>query len=410
MPIYRRRDYLLAQKVLRRVSTFLAFASCALIPSSLWAKTKAAEIELPPVDPTWKRADAMRAKIGAYDYRHDGLFTVDIRPLEPARSLAACRSGEEYWRLRACELFLYPSADSVAGAEEARQLYEQEFQGKQNPAERIAWAIQTQGLSADWEIRKYATPDVLNSFVLKYNGPEQITVAEWFAKDNDAYPQKVQWLYDRGAQLCMKDPPMAVERFSCIQFYLGLERRSINIGGVSMGNRPFLETIAVMEKNGFRSQTKSEIASAASWVDVLGSDGPTKQRYYNLLTPALKRQVEALAAVKQRERRETYDRERQTEHNELIRQTSSSGSTGRSRTRITVMAERGLPVCQVVSSNGREYVFRAVLEGRGGKRLQFRASSITAPGSEVRNMPYADTRVDLGTIFWDDPEKWWSGC
>jgi hypothetical protein len=397
----------------------LFIAGLSAVAAPLNAKvqvSKLSEMALPPLEEGWRRADNRRAVLGAYDYRIEGPFIVDKQLLEPERTLAACRSNGDgsdarYWKFVACSLFLYPSAQSLAGADEARATYEGAFSGSHSPAERIAMAMSKGSFDDDWEIRKFATPAVLNTFIPFGRDGEIATVGEVYAFNHAGDPERVQWLYDKGARPCMIDSPTPTKRFSCIQFYLKADGTTMSQGGVYKGNQPFLDTIGVLERNGFRPRTKTELAAAAEWRDVIGSNGTAKQHFLSLLSAADRRQVDAQADAARRKQESDYAASMRADDDRLIAATSGeSPSRPKARQIVTNLSPRGLPVCQVITSNGRRYVFRAVVEGNGGGRLQLRASSIRGSGSELANMPYGDTRVDTGTIFWDDPHKWSSDC
>jgi hypothetical protein len=388
----------------------------AVIQAPLSAKPRLeasrAEVALPPLDTGWQRVARERSLGGVYDYRKDGPFVVDIRLLEPENTLSACQNLKvNFHQLVACAQFHYPSSRTLPGADEALAAYERVFADAHSPAERISIALDTSGADSEWEIRQFATPDILNSFVPSGTKDEVATVAEKFAFQFAEYPKRVQWLYDKGAQLCMTDQPARSKRFSCIQFFLRPNNSSVSIGGVFLGNQPYLDTIAVLERNGFRPQTRAEIASAAEWRDVIGSASPTKLRYYSLLSPTNRRRVDALAEQMRREREASVIANQTAERDSLIGSTSSlRRSDADNRDAVRRLAIRGQTVCNIVIENSTSYVFRAVVEGNSPTRLQLRAASIRSTSSELDNYPYGDTRIHAGTVFWDDAANWRSGC
>ncbi len=398
---------------MKATSLCLIFAALQA-PLSAKPKSEAslAETALSPPSADWQRMTRERSLGGVYDYRKDGPFIVDIRLLEPESTLTACRNLKvNFHKMNACAQFHYPSSRTLPGATEALVIYEQLFADAHSPAERISIALDKSGADGDWEIRQFATPDVLNSFVPYGTDGEVATVAEKFAFHSAAYPERVQWLYDKGARLCMTDRPIPGKRFSCIQFFLRPDNSSVSIGGVSRGNQPYLDTIAVLERNGFRPQTHAEIASAVKWRDVIGSVGPGTLRYYSLLSPGNRHQVDVLAEQTRREREANLAASQSAERDGLIGFTSSpKRSDADNRDAIRRLAVRGQTVCRIVTENSTNYVFRAVVEGNNPTRLQLRPSSIRSTSNELENYRYGDTRINAGTVFWDDAANWRSGC
>lgn len=118
----------------------------ALAAAPIAAKTPNSKSET-LIEVRWERINYL-PPVGKVDVRRDGLFIVDKRPLNPVRALETCRaygagsaSSKAVGNGSACEIFLYPSARKLAGAEEAVAIYELQFAKARSAAERISIAI-----------------------------------------------------------------------------------------------------------------------------------------------------------------------------------------------------------------------------------------------------------------------------
>ncbi len=375
---------------------------------------------LPPIEAGWERLTHLQSTIGVVDIRKEGPFIVDKRSLDPTKSLEACRAYAAKPDPRTldgwgCELFNYPSNRNLPQAREALEIYERQFAIAASPGERVAIANKND-LGLMWELQQHGSADVLNSFVPSNGDGQVATLAEMIAYQNSHSPALIQWLYDRGARLCESDAPLGGKRFSCIQFYLqaGSTRSRTRIGGID-ATPLFFETLDVLERNGFRPNSTGEIEAAVTWSGVAGEISPGQRRYFALLSQADARRVQDLANQRRAERQSAYAAEQRAtqerERQSLIRSTGGRRRPdAENRVAVQRLAIRGETVCQIFTENGTSFMFRAVVEGNSATRLQLRASSIRSSASEITNYPYGDTRINPGTVFWDDAANWGGNC
>ncbi len=389
-----------------------------MLTAPILAKTPNTKSEL-PAQPGWEQISYWPA-VGKVDVRKEGLFIVDKRPVEPAKALAACRvygadpvAAKVLTHGAACEIFLYPSARKLAGANEAVAIYDRQFAIARSAADRISIAIDL-NLGVEWELTNNATADALNDFVESGNDGRQMTAGEKYASQNAWKPEHIQWLYDHGARLCELDAPQPAKRFSCIEFYLNSDSVKMSVDGADVTSM-LIGTLDILEKNGFRPKSRAEIEAAVSWSDVVGSDGPGKRRFYALLTQPDARRVADIAKQRRNDREAAFAAEQRAnqerERQNLIKSTGPGRrSEAENKDAVRRVAVRGETVCQLISDRGKNYVFRAVVEGNSATRLQLRAASIRSSNGELTGYPYGDTRIDAGILFWDDAANWSSDC
>jgi hypothetical protein len=389
-----------------------------LVSSGVVAKSPKAKV-LPEIEQGWKRQAAYRETVGAYDYLRDGVFVKDMRTLEPEKALKACRalgSGDQDKWLNGlgCLLFTYPANDNLPQAAEARDIYEQQFAGARTPAERVSMALDKR-MGEMRELAKNASPAVLNSFVNNGSNGEVATLAEKVIFQDRTNAPLLQWLYDRGARLCMIEAPPGQRRFSCIQIYLQAHQIRQKMEDGSWSNQPAIDVLDTLERNGFRPQTASELKSAANWMDVQGSNEPHKARYYALISPTNRRSVDRMAVDIKRDRDQKYAAEvakqQRAEQDELRGAVAAPRhSAASNQLAVRRLGQKGQAVCQFIQIDGATHIFRANVEGTGQTRLQLRMGSIRGKGSDVLSFRYGDTTVSPGLVFWDDAANWQSDC
>lgn len=331
---------------------------------------------------------------GRRHYLRTGPFITDVRLDDPARTLDACRRyGAEPERLGrtilkwGCAFFLYPANSALPQAAEARAIYEQDFARASTQAERIARAIQSRHL-ADIELLAGANAETLNTFV-EWNGAA-ITVAELYTRFNEGSPDKVQWLYDNGARLCEGEGPPSVRRYSCQELY------AIN----DMKWPKHDATLDVLERNGYRPRNSVDVAAALQSAELVpAANLPSRDRFAALLAPADRARYEELRAA-------TVARGAARQEAEARARGEASATPEENLAAAARLAEPGTPVCRALTVNDATYRFAATVEGASRTRLQLRAGSIRAGGDELTNLPYRDTRITPGVVFWDDAGLW----
>jgi len=346
----------------------------------------------------WKEGSELYAKyFGPFRYRKNGPFIVDYQIGNPKKALSACRHFAETGYKRsaysgACEMFLYPSGAKLPQAAEARSIYERLFERATTQPGRVAVAL-TLDVGADYEIMVDPSPEVLNAVYPERGAREARTVAEAYALHNRTSPQKVQWLYDHGARLCEKDWGPPERRFSCLTFY------STNDDQVPH----FDETLAVLERNGFRPRSGSEVYHAIDGANLIREGRmDSYDRYYALLDARTTAQV--AARRKENEAQIAAAKLEKARAEGLIAPTDAENLAAAKR-----FSEVGTPVCRKLMVEGRAFRFAATVEKATRTRLQLRAGSIRSDTSEFTNLPYHDTRISPGVVFWDDAGSW-SDC
>lgn len=335
--------------------------------------------------------------VAPYQYRRGNAFISDLRLADPAKALKLCRR----YRTDHCEndamafgweVFLYPSTRSLPQAAEAQAIYEHRFKGAAGPVARMQRALEVR-LGELIELQAGATPEVLHTIVTRSGDGLAMTVAEWYAYNNRENAALVQWLNDGGARLCEKDGDTAAERFSCINFYL-MNDRSIPRHD---------ETLDMLERNGFRPRTATELHAAARFAGTLrGGDERYHDRYDALLAPADRARIERIkAGVAERT---------------AAAKTAAARASGdapateiENLAAVRLLREPGTSVCRQLVHQGTTYRFAARVEGASRTRLQLRAGAIRTAGQQLTNLPYRDARVSPGVVFWDDAGLW-SGC
>lgn len=386
-----------------RMATAATSAVSLLVTPACARPTKDTSISVPPVTEGWQRGKYKFA-YGAIDFKRGSPFVEDVRPLEPKKALQACRDGN----LFACSLFNYPSAEQMAEAQEAKSIYESIMETASSPAGRIALAFMKGG-DPDWEIRKVATPEVLNAFIK--SGDRDITVAELWADRRNDSPEGVQWLYDHGARLCELDGPSLENRYTCYQIYSKANQSVVVTSDGRPANEPFIQVLDVMERNGFHANSKAELHAIINFRMTLGRKSQTELRYFAL--PGSKDQATIARAIEAEEKKwaaVNADREDQ-ELLGLLRETDRSG-----RADFAVVSaagarlQRGQLLCRRVMVNSVPFVLRANLEDRVGNRLQLRTASLRGRHAVADGMQYRDARISPGSIFWDNIDGWMSGC
>ena len=315
--------------------------------------------------------------IGPHSYRRSGPFIIDERLDDPDKALAKCRRYAKNPSLdgygSACISFLYPSTRDLPQAAEARAIYESNFKGAME------------------ELRVGATAELLNTIVPDTLHGSVATLGELYAYQYNQSAELVQWLYDRSARLCEKDAGSPAGRFSCIQFYLA-----------SDGTRPRIDaTRDVLERNGFRPRTAAELDAARRFGP--GSpdrdDRRSQARYVALIAPADRARLEhgwaAEAAVR--------DARRIAEARAagLVPATPAENLAAARR-----LGEPDTSVCRPLTRDYVTYRFMATVEGASTTKLQLRAGAIRSENTEVGNVPYRDTRISPGVVFWDDAGLW----
>ncbi|EGD59869.1 extracellular solute-binding lipoprotein [Novosphingobium nitrogenifigens DSM 19370] len=374
------------------------------IPVGLSAKTQSPP-RLPPIEDGWKRITAFGGSVGVYDIKMGGVWRQDIRLWEPKKALAACleyganphsaSSGS-----LGCELFLYPSSRELPQAAEALGVYEKQFEGAQTPAARLEIALRKH-LGVGFEIQKSPTPEVLNHLVSYWQG-SMVSLGELVAYTNDGAPEIVQWLFDHGAKICDNSGSGSAPRFSCINFYINADNSSTNVPGEGWTNRPFLQTLAVLERNGYHPHSANDIELTAN--ALASSPTPSIWRLHDLFSPGDWQRVKALAAsrIAANDAAALALRQKiQAQQNEVAATNQQAAAR---------LGVKGQTVCRIIYENGENYQFRAYVEDRSATRLQLRAASLRNFHAELANYPYADTRISPGTIFWDDAGNWNSAC
>lgn len=343
----------------------------------------------------WTEATGLIATVlGPHRYYKTGPFVADYQLDDPKKALAACRrypqtGYQPSFLPEGCIVFFYPSTRTLAQASEARAIYEGMFKGATDPVERILRAMKAY-VGEDIEIQAGATPEVLNTIVSNFAFEQAMTVAEAYAYRNRGQPAVVQWLYDHGARLCEKDWGPPKKRFSCYSFY------SMND---TMMPR-FDATLDVLERNGFRPRSAAEIDRAMSMVNVVPSRRmESHNRYYALLDPPVRVRVEA-------KRRADIAASEAAKLAKTRAEGGAPATETENLTSVSRLAEPGTPVCRPLVVEGTKYRFAATVEGASRTRLKLRAGSIRSENREVTNLPYRDTRISPGTLFWDDAGLW----
>ena len=349
----------------------------------------------------WTRGDAYWTRIiGPHSYREVGPFVVDQRLDDPKKAFAACslygRKPVLDHLSPACEYFLYPSTRDLPQAAEARAIYERDFAGTTGPVERIMRALKSRS-GVRYELQAGATPEVLNTIVTHgYGDRTAWTIGEIYAYNNKRDPDVVQWLYDRGARLCEKDAGPPEKRFSCLAFYDPPEVFDAT-------------TIAgVLERNGFRPRTAAELDAAGHlwpW-----KYRPEEQRnidfYMALLDPAARSRIMRAKIAERAALQKAADDQRTATARVagLLPATPAENLAAARR-----LSEPGTSVCRPLTRDYLTYRFMATVEGASKTRLQLRAGAIRSENTEVTNVPYRDTRISPGVVFWDDAGLW-SAC
>lgn len=345
--------------------------------------------------PGWAEATGLIATVlGPHRYRKMGPFVADYQLDDPKKALAACRrypqtGYQPSFLPEGCIVFFYPSTRTLPQAPEAKAIYERRFKGATDPVERIVSAMKAH-VGEDIEIQAGATPEVLNTIVPNFAYDQNITVAEAYAYRNKEQPAVVQWLYDHGARLCEKDWGPPEKRFSCYGFY------SMNDAQIPR----FDATLDVLERNGFRPRSAAEIDRAMFAASVIPSRRmESHNRYYALLDAPVRARVEAKRRADVAKFEAARLAKARAEGEAPATEAENLASARR-------LAEPGTSVCRPLTVEGTTYRFAATVEGASRTRLQLRAGSIRSDNREVTNLPYRDTRISPGTVFWDDAGLW----
>jgi hypothetical protein len=349
-------------------------AAIALL-SSYAAVAAPSEQASPPIESDWIKVNRWQKVIGSYEIKTSSGFIVDLKLSEPVKALEACRlynGNRPRYRGTAhsfgCEALLYPSMRALPQANEAISIYEVDFEAAKTPTDRIVGAMD-RGVGAHRETLTRATPAILNSLRAWGQSKYQATIGEKFASDNERSPELIQWLFDKGAKLCALDFPTPRSRFTCLQFYTTADQTYPREG--------VMRVLDVLERNGFRPRSSVELRAAMQLMQSVTPITPSQLRYLDLILPADRLKMKAIAA-------------------------NSAAAVK--------LAQVGLPVCQILRIERRDFVFRATVEGYSKTRLQLRAASIRNSNTDIVNQPYRDTRISPGVIFWDDAALWRGEC
>lgn len=355
----------------------LALALLCSQPALAAPASKVVEQNAQPPEPGWVKIDRSQKIIGSYDIKVGRGFIVDLKLSEPIKALEACRlyNGDRL-RYRAtahsfgCMAFLYPSMRALPQASEAISIYEVDFLGAKTPTDRIVGAMD-RGVGEYFEMLTHATPAILNSLRTWGQSNYQATIGERFASDNQRNPELIQWLFDKGAKPCMLDFPIPQSRFTCLQFYTTSDQTYPREG--------IMRVLDVLERNGFRPRSSVELRAAMQLMQSVTPITPSQLRYLDLILPADRLKIRTIVA----------DMQQQEAQAAIAANIAAAAKLG----------EIGLPVCQVIRIEGRDFVFRANVEGFSKTRLQLRAASIRNSNTDIINQPYGDTRISPGVIF-----------
>lgn len=387
----------------------LGFALLCSQPALAAPASKIGEQTTPLPEPGWIKIDRWQKTIGSYEIKVGSGFIVDLRLSEPIKALEACRlyNGDRLkYRATAnsfgCVAFLSPSMRTLSQASEAISIYEVDFQGAKTPADRIVGAMD-RGVGEYFEMLTHATPAILNSLRTWGQSKYQATIGEEFASDNQRNPELIQWLFDKGAKPCTLDFPIPQSRFTCLQFYTASDQTYPREG--------IMRVLDVLERNGFRPRSNEELREAARLMRAVTPKTPSQLRYLDLIFPAVRLRMKAIAADIARQEAEASAKYNAEEHAKLIESTAQPHSSTEANSAAAVkLAQVGLPVCQILRIDGRDFVFRATVEGYSKTKLQLRAASIRNNSTDIVNQPYRDTRISPGVIFWDGAALWRGEC